>query len=347
MRIAVLSKRIGSYGGAALAVAFLIQEWLRRPEIELHLIYERDSLDLATENERLITYPLEHYSPRQILRTLKEVACDVVYGVDHYAFLAVLAGRPLIFCNHSNLPGALTSDWRTAIAVGRLFPGYAANAKLADCVIDISEYGLRWTSVLSRSSVLVRNGVRFPKANVQKLWGAKTVATLGSFGHRKGKLTARVIAVLLERIPDVDVYIVGRVSQPDLLTVCRHTRCHELGFMADPLPVLAGADVFVLSSLMENLALSACEAAACATPIVTFDVGGMGELVTHKTGRLIPKYNIEGMCAAIEELLADRSTRVACGHEARRRVANWTWARAAAFHFELFEEVVRSRGSHG
>ena len=53
--------------------------------------------------------------------------------------------------------------------------------------------------------------------------------------------------------------------------------------------VYSAADVFVLSSLGENLAQTGVEALACETPVVAFDVGGLSEYVrTGETGFLAP-----------------------------------------------------------
>jgi len=50
------------------------------------------------------------------------------------------------------------------------------------------------------------------------------------------------------------------------------------------------ADIFLFTSLAENCPLVVLEAMACGLPVVSFDVGGVKELVTHKTNGYIAKY---------------------------------------------------------
>jgi glycosyltransferase involved in cell wall biosynthesis len=50
------------------------------------------------------------------------------------------------------------------------------------------------------------------------------------------------------------------------------------------------SDVFLFTSLAENCPLVVLEAMSCGLPVVSFDVGGVPELVTHKTNGYIAKY---------------------------------------------------------
>ena len=52
----------------------------------------------------------------------------------------------------------------------------------------------------------------------------------------------------------------------------------------------AAADVFMLPSISENSPLTVIESLACGTPVVAFDVGGIGELVHHQKTGYLAKY---------------------------------------------------------
>lgn len=63
------------------------------------------------------------------------------------------------------------------------------------------------------------------------------------------------------------------------------------------------ADVFVIPSLAENYATTSLEAMACGTPVVGFDVGGIGEQVVEGKGRVVSVGNREAFAEAVREVL--------------------------------------------
>lgn len=95
-------------------------------------------------------------------------------------------------------------------------------------------------------------------------------------------------------------------------------RVRFLGYVADPAPVLAGAQVFVLSSRSEAFPRSVLEALRAGLPVVASAVGGVGEAVTDGiNGLLVPAGNPELLAAALERLLADAPLRKSMGARAR------------------------------
>lgn len=79
------------------------------------------------------------------------------------------------------------------------------------------------------------------------------------------------------------------------------------GYMADPLPLVARSDVFVLSSHSEGQGMVLLEAMAAGTPIVATDCpSGPRELLQDgEAGLLVPVGDAEAMANAIDRLLSD------------------------------------------
>ena len=91
-----------------------------------------------------------------------------------------------------------------------------------------------------------------------------------------------------------------------------------LGFRADVGDFIAAADVFCLSSVWEAVALAAQEAALLGTPVVSTDVGGMGELITDgHSGRLVPKGDDSALAEALREVLESETLRERLAANAR------------------------------
>jgi glycosyltransferase involved in cell wall biosynthesis len=98
-------------------------------------------------------------------------------------------------------------------------------------------------------------------------------------------------------------------------------RVRLAGERADVPDLLAGADVFVLSSASEGMPISVLEAMAAGLPVVASRVGGVPELVADgETGLLVPPGDSEALAQALRGLLADARLRHRLGDAGRVRV---------------------------
>ena len=104
----------------------------------------------------------------------------------------------------------------------------------------------------------------------------------------------------------------------------------------------AEADVFVLPTLAENLPNTIVESLACGTPVVSFDVGGVGDAVRHlETGWLAPAGDAAALAEGLRALLGDRELRERLGRNGRA-LAEREWDRRleARRFAELYEELI-------
>jgi len=93
----------------------------------------------------------------------------------------------------------------------------------------------------------------------------------------------------------------------------KNIKIYKAGYINNDID-LAGlyqaADIMVLPTLADNLPNTILESMACGTPVVSFNVGGIPEIVKHKeTGYLAELKNVNDLKNGIEKLLIDDDLR--------------------------------------
>lgn len=90
------------------------------------------------------------------------------------------------------------------------------------------------------------------------------------------------------------------------------------------LDLFAQADLFVLPSLGECLAVVLMEATAAALPIITTDVGALAEAVRPgETGLIVPPKDVAALRDALAALVADPARRASMGRGGHRLALEW------------------------
>jgi glycosyltransferase involved in cell wall biosynthesis len=104
------------------------------------------------------------------------------------------------------------------------------------------------------------------------------------------------------------------------------------------------ADVMLIPSRQDNLPNTGIEAHACGTPIISFEIGGMSDIVDQSmTGYLVPPFDTSAFAAAIQSIVSDSILRSIMNEAARRRaVALWSPEIIARSYYSLYESILRS-----
>ncbi|MFG2114158.1 glycosyltransferase family 4 protein [Streptomyces sp. NPDC048718] len=120
------------------------------------------------------------------------------------------------------------------------------------------------------------------------------------------------------------------------------------GAVADPVPWYRAADLVVLPSRWEGMALAPLEAMACGRPVVLGDVAGARESLPpgHAAPCLVPPGDPAALAAALGRLLARPALRHTLGREAREHVlSRFDVRRTGAAVAELYRELAGVRGT--
>lgn len=148
------------------------------------------------------------------------------------------------------------------------------------------------------------------------------LASAGITDERKGwDLLEHALPRVRAVHPDVQVVVVGP-QQPDYTSPSGVPILWQGSVSGDEtLHLLYSAcDVTAAPSREDNMPLTAMEAQTCGRPVVSFDIGGLPDIVVHHgTGYLAPAFDVEALAEGVIQSIDD------AGHDGN-------WGRAAREH---------------
>jgi glycosyltransferase involved in cell wall biosynthesis len=176
----------------------------------------------------------------------------------------------------------------------------------------------------------------------------QVAVSLGALTPEKDQSTLMEAAALLVRdLPALQWVIVGEgplrsVLQGRLARLGLEDRVHLVGQLADPHMALAGADVFVLSSLAEGLGSSVLAAMALDVPVVATRVGGVPEVLGPGAGVLVPAGRPADFAAAVHRVLVEPGYATDLKQAARQEIRRFTVGAMAAQVVQVYRSCAHS-----
>ncbi len=174
--------------------------------------------------------------------------------------------------------------------------------------------------------------------------GAPLVVCVGRLCHQKGQdILLRAWQPVAAAVPGARLVLVGDGPDRERLTAQAPPGVLFAGASRDTRPWLHAADVVVLPSRWEGMALAPLEAMACGRPVVLSDVSGARESLPpgHEAHCLVPPQDPRALAAALTNLLTDPGLREALGREAQTHTRSTRDVRkTAAAVFGLYRELV-------
>ena len=119
----------------------------------------------------------------------------------------------------------------------------------------------------------------------------------------------------------------------------------NFGYVKEPktmAKLYSAADVYLFPTLADNCPLTAIESLACGLPIVSFETGGVPEIVeNNKTGFVVEYKNGEMLTLALKKLLDDDDLRERMSENAVQASKKFSSERMALDYIKLYEELLK------
>ncbi|MFI8090365.1 glycosyltransferase family 4 protein [Streptomyces sp. NPDC086080] len=275
---------------------------------------------------------------RQLTRLLGEVRPDLVHAHSAKAGLAgrlAVRGRiPTVFQPHAWSFEAV--DGSTAALALRWERWAARWAARVLCVSEAERATGVHAGITGRWAV-VPNGIDpehfrpapadTVRAGLAPLAGlgarAPLAVCVGRLCRQKGQdVLLRAWDAVLRQVPDARLVLVGDGPDRDRLRAAAPASVLFAGAVADVSPWYQAADLVVLPSRWEGMALAPLEAMACGRPVVVTDVDGARESLPRSFAGpcLVPPEDPRALARAVGALLLDPPLRTSLGDRGRRHV---------------------------
>jgi glycosyltransferase involved in cell wall biosynthesis len=195
---------------------------------------------------------------------------------------------------YNKVDGIASVSEQSKLDLNKLFPSTKIKSKVIPIGVEIKD--------------------RVPELNEKQLnnYQGVQLVHVGGFSFEKNhKGLLNIFKEFLNEYPDAQLNLVGDGPlrkevevQAQKLGIIDSIRF--LGYQSDPLPFVYQADVFVLPSIIEGLPGVILEAFYCQTPVVAYNVGGIGEVLFDKlTGLSVERNDETAFALAIKETITD------------------------------------------
>lgn len=290
---------------------------------------------------------------RRVRARIHELRPDLLHALHltSYGFLAGLSGfQPSIVSVWGTdvLEAPALSPlhrWITRHALARAGAITATGLRLAEATLPYTPER-KPVSVIPYGVDLDRfDGIR-PHRDVARI----AVGAVSRLSPEKGlDDLLRAVAILRDRLVDVDVVLAGDGPARDQLTrLAADLRLTDRIEFAGDTPhaavpaVLRRIDIFAMPSTWEGFGVSALEASAMRLPVVASNIHGIPDVVVDgETGILLPPADPPSLAAAIERLAADPALRARMGDAGRAWVEReYRWQDNAALMERLYDEML-------
>ena len=143
--------------------------------------------------------------------------------------------------------------------------------------------------------------------------GNRLVVTVARLAYQKGiDILIECVARLQATHPGIRFAVVGDGPDEAMLRDLARRRGVDghlrfVGRTERPHLYLRAADLFLLTSRWESLPISIVEAFQAGTPAVATACSGVVELIDGSVGRVVPVGDVDAICRAVVEILADEA----------------------------------------
>jgi glycosyltransferase involved in cell wall biosynthesis len=173
------------------------------------------------------------------------------------------------------------------------------------------------------------------------------VAVGALVGHKDHATLIAAAGVLRDPMPGLHWAIAGEgplrgALERQIAALSLGDRVHLLGHLAEPLRLISGADLFVMSSREEGLGTSVLDAMALDVPIAATAAGGIPEMLGAGAGLLSPPGDSGALAQSVQRILEDPALVRGLIREAQNQVEQFSATAMAEGVLSVYRSIAEN-----
>lgn len=335
MKLIVLTRQFGEYTGATISTLELLKRLKEHFEEIVVLTFKTDGSTIPGIRINQIS------RIKEIKSSVMEITNNnfkdwLGYSDDHLGFFLGNYGIRFVHTYHGNWPDVRYQSFAMFLKSLIFIPMYRSTIKRATVTVSVSKYmQKRFVTKYTQNSVVIYNGIKNQKTNSEKqaINSGQGFLMVGNVDKRKYKWALPVFEQLKEQGFNSPIAIYGpTIDKRIAYQLTQFKFVSMLGKQAS-IPYKDYSCLLSTSS-SENLPVSIAEAISAGLPVISFDVGGIDELVTSENGITIAPKQFKQMAKKIMSLTTNQSYR-----KDSHLPSAFDWDNAATKYLQLFTRL--------
>ena len=287
MNLVVVTKQFGNYTGATVSTIQLLNKIANNFDNVTVLTLRCDGTTINNVDTIIIK---GYFDLLKHLRKITRERNPLGYSDDHLGFIFSFFGIKYIHTYHGNWPDAKYLNASMHFKSYYFIPLYRLTIKHASSVVSVSHYmNDKFVSRLNGRNVVIYNGIKQSQSKKPTCYKDNgRFLMVGNVDKRKYKNALRVFDVLhnISFAGKIDIY--GILVDKKLVSKLDSFSFTKLYGMVNNIDY-SKYSALICTSASENLPVSVVESLINDVPVITFDVGGISEVVSNKKNGYIFK----------------------------------------------------------
>jgi len=334
MRLVVLSENFGlNFSGGCIATAKFL-ETLQDAFDEV-IILAKEIGTHQLNKVQFVTYNLLEEIPA--LLTQYKSSNTIGYGDFYIAEHFIQANIPYYFTYHDNFPEIAEHHlFDESFAMERM-NCYQKIFENAIHIFSVSHAKIPYINQSTNKVTLIRNGV-FQKIDKHHVLvplkdETRKILMAGNVEARKYQKAIDLFELFNEEANlNVQIDIYGLLNDKNLTEKIATFPFVQVKGYTENIP-FNNYHLYLNTSLAENLSIAVVDAIANHTPVLTFDVGGLGEVINRNNGYAIPAFKVKEMKTKLLNLNYQHFAQ----HFDTSTINNFDWNKGAEQMLEIMQ----------
>lgn len=328
MNLVVLTRQFGTYTGATISTIELLKK-IRSNFNRVVVVTMRSEVKKISGVEIELAKDRGHLQSK--LCSIVQDGNWIGYSDDHYGWMLKNVKIPYIHTYHGNWPDARYLNTEMFLKSFYFIPQYKQTIMNSEITVSVSKYmQTKFVDNYAKRSTVIYNGIR-QNQQIKQLKKTDRILMVGNVDSRKYSLAVKLFnKVNSNQIPQIDIY--GSILDKKISK--KLSRFSFVNVKGKKDHINYGSYSKLLStSLSENLPVSIVEALLQKVPVISFDVGGINEVVTENSGKIIPLHDFSLM---LNEITTTKSYSFR-NLDNLKKEFNWDYS--AKKYMELFKQI--------